>query len=75
MFMADGTQREKVVYIPTGTRETPMSAEKVREKFLSCATRATSESTAPRLHDYLAGLSKQEVLDDLWPMLAVDDGG
>jgi 2-methylcitrate dehydratase PrpD len=75
VFMTDGTQREKVVYIPTGTRETPMSAEKVREKFLSCATRATSESTALRLHDYLAGLSKQEVLDDLWPMLAVDDGG
>jgi 2-methylcitrate dehydratase PrpD len=75
MFMADGTQREKVVYIPTGTRETPMSAEKVREKFLSCATRAISKDAALRLHDYLAGFSKQEALDDLWPMLAADDGG
>ncbi|MQA65707.1 MAG: hypothetical protein GEU76_07385 [Alphaproteobacteria bacterium] len=75
VFMTDGTQREKVVYVPMGARETPMSAEKIREKFVSCATRAISKDAALRLHDYLTGISKQEALDDLWPMLAADDGG
>jgi 2-methylcitrate dehydratase PrpD len=70
MTMADGTQLEKVVYIPTGARETPMSAEKVREKFLSCATRAISEDTALKLHDFLARLGTRDSLDELWPMLA-----
>jgi 2-methylcitrate dehydratase PrpD len=70
MTMADGTQLEKVVYSPTGARKTPMNAEKVHKKFLSCATRAIGESTALRLHDILSRLGTRDSLDDLWPMLA-----
>jgi 2-methylcitrate dehydratase PrpD len=75
VILGDGAQHEKVVYVPTGAREKPMSAEQVRQKFMSCATRAIREDTALRLHDALAGLGNQDSLDDLWPMLAADGKG
>ncbi len=63
---------EEVVTIPAGTRDTPMSAAQIKEKFTACATRAIGDERTAALYDYLTGLRGKSSLDGLWPMLAAD---
>lgn len=74
VFLDNGAPLENVVYVPTGARERPMSEAKIKEKFLSCATRVVSIETASELFDYLGNLRGHGSLENLWPMLAAGGG-
>jgi 2-methylcitrate dehydratase PrpD len=69
VVLDNGTQHEKAVLVPAGTRTTPMSADRREAKFMSCATRAMDGGRAQRLHGYMRRLGEQEKLDDLWALL------
>ena len=69
IFLNDGTRFEKCIRVPAGTRETPMSRERLEAKFMSCATRAISEKTATDLLQYLTTLGDQTALSNLWPLI------
>ena len=62
-----------VVTIPTGARETPMGADQIRQKFITCATQALSDQGASDLYDYLGDFSAHGSLADLWPMIAAPE--
>ncbi|MEE8517440.1 MAG: MmgE/PrpD family protein [Alphaproteobacteria bacterium] len=70
----DAERIEHAVYVPTGTRKTPMGADQIKEKFMACATRVLSDQGAWQLYDYLRGFSTHPTLGDLWPMIAASDG-
>jgi 2-methylcitrate dehydratase PrpD len=73
--MADGTHLEEAVYKPAGTRTTPLSATKIREKFDACATPVIGADRAAALYTTLSALAAQGSLRDLWPMIAPGESG
>ena len=68
----NGDRLEQVVEIASGTKDTPMSEDAIKQKFLSCATRAINPKIASELYDYLRNLRDQTDLRDLWPLLTTD---
>jgi len=73
IFFEGGERLEHVVRIASGSRETPMSEDAIRQKFQSCATRAIGAAAASDLYDVLRHLRHQTDLRDLWRLLAADD--
>jgi 2-methylcitrate dehydratase PrpD len=72
LIMKGGSRLEKAVTVPTGTRSTPMGADKIKEKFLSCAGPVIGPDEAALLYKDLEGLGARGSLDDLWPRLGTD---
>jgi len=72
IIFKNGDRLEHVVKIASGSKDTPMSEDSIKKKFLSCATRAVSASTASDLYGYLRNLRNQRDLGDLWPLLTTD---
>jgi 2-methylcitrate dehydratase PrpD len=70
LTMKDGTLFEKAVTIPTGTRDTPMGEDRIKEKFLSCAGPVIGPDAAAHLYRDLKELGTRQTLDDLWPKLS-----
>ena len=69
VILRDGTQHERIVLAPSGTRATPMSRERLLEKFMACATLAVSEERAVGLGQFLAEFGDKASLDELWELL------
>jgi 2-methylcitrate dehydratase PrpD len=69
----NGDRLEHVVRIASGSKDTPMSEDAIKQKFHACATRAIGETTASDLYEYLRNLRHQTDLSDLWPLLTTDE--
>ncbi|MFT5540566.1 MAG: 2-methylcitrate dehydratase PrpD [Alphaproteobacteria bacterium] len=70
IILKDGKRFEKAVTVPTGTRDTPMGAERIKAKFLSCASPVLGPDAASHLYNDLKELGARATLKDLWPQLS-----
>jgi 2-methylcitrate dehydratase PrpD len=66
---ADGSSLEEARLLPSGTRQFPMSAAQVRDKFFDCAALTVDRGTAEKILATLGTLGDQASLRDFWPLL------
>jgi 2-methylcitrate dehydratase PrpD len=69
----NGDRLEHVVRIASGSKDTPMSEEAIKQKFLACASRAIDIADANKLYSILRNLRHRPNLDEFWPLLAIED--
>ncbi len=69
ILFSDGQQVDETVLRPTGTRDTPMSDEQLKAKFLECASEVYSPEAAADLYDYLSAFETHKSMGTLWKLL------
>ena len=65
----NGEEISHAVYHPSGSKEAPMGAARIKEKYLSCAGRVLDAEAAAALYDILGDFRNQGDLKGLWPMI------
>jgi hypothetical protein len=65
----DGRKIERAKYYATGSRQVPMSAQRIKAKFDVCAVEAVDKTTAEKIYTTLSTLGEQPSLTDFWPLL------
>jgi 2-methylcitrate dehydratase PrpD len=66
---ADGSSLEEVRLLPSGTRQFPMSAAQIRDKFFDCAALSVDRNAAEKILATLTRLGDEGSLRDFWPLL------
>ncbi|MCC6778257.1 MAG: hypothetical protein IT537_16730 [Hyphomicrobiales bacterium] len=69
LTLTDGRKLERAKYYPTGSVRVPMSAARIEEKFMTCATTAIASEAARKLLAILGRIGEQPSLDEMWPLL------
>jgi hypothetical protein len=68
--LANGRKIERAKYYPTGSVQTPMTKERIEDKFTTCATTAIHPDAAKKVLAMLTRLGEQPSFDDFWPLLS-----
>jgi 2-methylcitrate dehydratase PrpD len=74
IHLKNGKCLQNLVYFQSGTKEVPMSAERIRDKFLSSAIPVIGDRQASTLYDYLEHLSERRDTSELWPLIVPRTG-
>ena len=69
VHLKNGERLHNMVYFQSGTKEVPMTAQQIRDKFLSSATPVVGDQQAGTLCDCLESLSDRLNSSELWPLL------
>jgi 2-methylcitrate dehydratase PrpD len=67
--LRDGTAIEKLVVHASGTRQNPMSAAQMQEKFFDCAAQAVSADAAKAIFAMLGSLGEQASFGAFWTQI------
>ena len=68
-----GDRLEEVVHEARGSKDNPMSAMAIKQKFSNCATRRLDDDSVSELYEFLQNLRHQENLENLWQLLTPSD--